>query len=42
MMGVPQRPGMIMDMLFRFLYLVFDRLLGWLMLLGRAALYRDR
>ena len=25
-----------MDMSFRFLYLIFDRLLGWLMLLGRA------
>ena len=26
-----------MDMLFRFLSLIFDRLLGWLMLLGRAS-----
>jgi hypothetical protein len=30
------RPGTIMDMLFCFLSLIFDRLLGWLMLLGRA------
>jgi hypothetical protein len=26
-----------MDMLFCFLSLIFDRLLGWLMLLGRAS-----
>jgi hypothetical protein len=35
MIGGPQRSGMIMNMSFRFLYL--DRLLGWLMLLGRAS-----
>jgi hypothetical protein len=28
-------------MLFRFLYLIFDRLLGWLMLLGRASSSKD-
>ena len=28
---------MIMDMSFRLLYLIFDRILGWLMLLGRAS-----
>jgi hypothetical protein len=32
---------MIMAMSFRFLYLIFDRLLGWLMLLGRASLSKD-
>jgi putative transposase len=32
---------MIMDMSFRFLYLIFDRLLGWLMLLGRASSSKD-
>jgi putative transposase len=41
MLGVPQRPVMIMDMLFRFLYLIFDRLLGWLMLLGRPSSSKD-
>ena len=28
---------MIMDVSLRFLYLIFDRPLGWLMLLGRAS-----
>jgi hypothetical protein len=32
---------MIMAMSFRFLYLIFDGLLGWLMLLGRASLSKD-
>jgi putative transposase len=32
---------MIMDMSFRFLYLVFNGLVGWLMLLGRASLSKD-
>jgi putative transposase len=32
---------MIMDVSLRFLYLIFDRLLGWLMLLGRASLSKD-
>jgi hypothetical protein len=32
---------MIMDMSFRFLYLIFDRLLGWLMLLGRPSSSKD-
>jgi hypothetical protein len=32
---------MIMDMSFRFLYPVFDRLVGWLMLLGRASASKD-
>ena len=41
MMGVPQRPGMIMDRSIRFLYLIFDRLLGWLMLLGRPSSSTD-
>jgi hypothetical protein len=38
--GVPQRPCMIMDM-FRFPYLIFDRLLGWLMLLGRVGFQKS-
>jgi hypothetical protein len=32
---------MIMDVSLRFLYLIFDRLLGWLMLLGRASSSKD-
>jgi putative transposase len=32
---------MIMDMSFRLLYLIFDRILGWLMLLGRASSSKD-
>jgi hypothetical protein len=40
-MGVPQRPGMITAVSFRFLYLIFDRLLGWLILLGRASSSKD-
>jgi putative transposase len=32
---------MIMDVSFRFHYLIFNRLLGWLMLLGRASLSKD-
>src|SRR5829696_6052583 len=32
---------MIMDMSFRLLYLIFDRILGWLMLLGRATSSKD-
>jgi hypothetical protein len=39
--GVRHRPRMIMEMSFRFLYLIFDRLLGWLMLLGRASSSKD-
>ena len=30
-----------MDVSLRFLYLIFDRLLGWLMLLGRASSSKD-
>jgi putative transposase len=41
MIGIPQRPDMIMDMSFRLLYLIFDRILGWLMLLGRASSSKD-
>ena len=41
MIGVPQWPGMIMDVSFRFLYLIFSRLLSWLMLLGRASSSKD-
>ena len=40
-MGVPKRPGMITAVSFRFLYLIFDRLLGWLILLGRASSSTD-
>jgi hypothetical protein len=32
---------MITDMSFRLLYLIFDRILGWLMLLGRASSSKD-
>ena len=32
---------MIMDRSFRLLYLIFDRILGWLMLLGRATSSKD-
>ena len=32
---------MIMGMSFRLLYLIFDRILGWLMLLGRASSSKD-
>jgi hypothetical protein len=32
---------MIMDMSFRLLYLIFDRILSWLMLLGRASSSKD-
>ena len=32
---------MITDMSFRLLYLIFDRILGWLMLLGRATSSKD-
>jgi hypothetical protein len=35
--GVLHGTGMIMDVSLRFLYLIFDRLLGWLMRLGRAS-----
>ena len=37
MIGVLQRSGMIMDVPLRLLYLTFDRLLDWLMLLGRTS-----
>jgi hypothetical protein len=37
----PKRPGMITAVSFRFLYLIFDRLLGWLILLGRASSSTD-
>ena len=40
-MGVPRRPGVITAVSFRFLYLIFDRPLGWLMLLGRASSSKD-
>jgi putative transposase len=39
--GVLRRPGMIMNVSLRLLYLIFDRLLGWLMLLGRASSSKD-
>jgi hypothetical protein len=39
--GVLQRAGMIMDVPLRLLYLIFDRLLGWLMLLGGASSSKD-
>ena len=32
---------MITDMSFRLFYLIFDRILGWLMLLGRASSSKD-
>jgi hypothetical protein len=32
---------MIMDVPLRLLYLIFDRLLGWLMLLGRGSASKD-
>jgi putative transposase len=39
--GVLQRPGMIMDVPPRLLYLIFDRLLDWLLLLGGASSSKD-
>jgi hypothetical protein len=39
--GILWRPGMIMDVSFRFLYLIFDRLLSWLVLLGRKSSSKD-
>jgi len=39
--GILQRPGMILPVSLRLLYLIFDRLLGWLMLLGRASSSKD-
>jgi hypothetical protein len=36
-----QQPGMILPVPLRLLYLIFDRLLGWLMLLGRASSSKD-
>jgi hypothetical protein len=35
--GVLQRRGTIIDVSLRLLYLIFDRLLTWLTLLGRAS-----
>ena len=37
MIGVLHQPGMIMDVPLRVLYLIFDRILGWLVLLGRTS-----
>jgi putative transposase len=34
-------PGMIMDVSLRFLYLIFDRLLSWLVLLSRESSSKD-
>jgi hypothetical protein len=39
--GILQRPGMILPVSLRLLYLIFDRLLGCLMLLGRASSSKD-
>jgi hypothetical protein len=39
--GVLQRAGVIMDVPLRLIYLIFDRLLGWLILLGRASSSED-
>jgi hypothetical protein len=36
-----QQPGMIAAMALRLLYLILDRLLSWLMLLGRATSSKD-
>ena len=41
MIGILQRPGMILPVSLRLLYLIFDRLLGCLMLLGRASSSKD-
>jgi hypothetical protein len=41
MIGVLQRPGTIMDVSLRLIYLIFDRLLDWLTLLGRASASKD-
>src|SRR5215204_2866819 len=41
-MGIGQRPGMITAVSFRFLYLIFHRHLGWLVLLGRASSSKGR
>jgi putative transposase len=38
---VPGRPGMIMVVSLGFLYLIFARLLGWLMLLDRPSSSKD-
>ena len=39
--GALPRRGMIVNVSFRLLYLVFDRLLGWLLLLGRTPASKD-
>jgi len=39
--GLVQRPGKIMGVSLRPLYLILDRLLSWLMLLGRASSAKD-
>ena len=41
MIGVLQRRRTIIDVSLRLLYLIFDRLLSWLTLLGRAASSKD-
>jgi hypothetical protein len=38
---VLQRSSVIMDVPLRLLYLIFDRLLDWLMLLGRTSSSKD-
>jgi len=39
--GVLQRPGMIMDVSLRLLYLIFDRFLDCLLLMGRTSSSKD-
>jgi putative transposase len=39
--GVLQRQAMIVDVSLRLLYLIFDRILHWLSLLGRASSSKD-
>jgi hypothetical protein len=35
--GLTKRPGMIADVSLRLLYLILDRILSWLVLLGRTS-----
>jgi putative transposase len=39
--GVLQRRGVIVSVSLRLLYLIFDRLLGWPLLLGRTSASKD-